>query len=127
MDFSSDSKQKPLPGFLCLPILFLPALLVDGPLPPVVGLDEPSQDGAEHQDRGQARVGDGVILGLSVDPLAKRCAQQAEHLRREQYSNFGSDMSSKSHNIRSSVRLFGSSLSRALNLHHSGIGLSGLS
>ena len=31
---------------------------------------------------------------------------------------FGSDRSSRSHNLRSYVHMFGSSLSRALNLHH---------
>ncbi len=80
MDFSSESKQKPRPGFLGLHVLLLPAVLVDGPLPPVVGLDKAGQYGAQDQDPRQARVGDGVILGLSVDPLTQGGAKQAEHL-----------------------------------------------
>ena len=40
---------------------------------------------------------------------------------------FGSDRSSRSHNVRLFVRSFRSNLSRALNLHHSGSNLQAIS
>ena len=59
--------------------LFL--LFVDCPLPAVVRLDDGGDEGAQHQDGGQAAVGDPVV-SQPVEPLPKHRADDTEHLHK---------------------------------------------
>ena len=54
-------------------------MFVDGSLPPVVRLDGGRHDGAEHQDGGQAAVGDSVVRH-PVQPLGEHRAEDPEDL-----------------------------------------------
>ena len=58
--------------------LFL--LFVDCPLPAVVRLDDGGDGGADHQDGGQAAVGD-PIVSYPVEPLSEHRAENTENLK----------------------------------------------
>ena len=54
-------------------------LFVDRPLPAVVRLDDGRDGGADHQDAGQAAVGDPVVRH-PVEPLSEHRAENTEDL-----------------------------------------------
>ena len=70
-------------------------------LPPVVGLDERGESGADQEDRGQHEVGDPVVTARAKNSLRTQGAKDAKHLEQR-----FADMSCSSFGLYAQLRFY---------------------